>query len=175
MMAAAPILQTYRLVLRKPAAADWLPFRDFMLSDRAAFFHQNGNLGGIWRSFAAELGHWDIFGYGMWAVTQRGDDTALGLVGPWTPPDWPETEIGWMIFGTETEGTGIATEAARASLTHAFNILGWTTAVSYIHPDNTRSIALAEKLGAVRDPKAVRPDSYADSAVWRHAAPKTDL
>ena len=170
----ATILQTGRLILRRPAPGDWPAFRDFMMSDRATFFHQQGNLGSIWRSFAAELGHWDIFGCGMWAVTLRGDDTALGLIGPWTPPDWPEPEIGWMIFDPATEGTGIASEAARASLTHAFNVLGWTTAVSYINPDNTRSVALAEKLGATRDPKAPRPANYADSAAWRHHAPNTD-
>ena len=167
-------LQTARLILRKPNSADWPVFRDFMMSDRAAHFHQQGNLGGIWRSFAAELGHWDIFGYGMWAVILRGNDAALGLIGPWTPPDWPEPEIGWMIFDAKTEGTGIASEAARATLTHAFNVLGWTTAVSYIHPDNIRSIALAEKLGASRDPKALLPASYPDSGVWRHHAPNTD-
>ncbi|SEM99398.1 Protein N-acetyltransferase, RimJ/RimL family [Loktanella fryxellensis] len=166
-------LQTSRLTLRHPDAGDWGAFRDFMMSDRAAQFTQNGDLGRAWRSFAAELGHWDIFGYGMWAVTLRGDRTALGLIGPWTPPDWPEPEIGWMIFDPATEGTGIATEAARASLTYAFNALGWTTAVSYIHPDNARSIALAERLGAVRDASATRPAAYPDSAVWRHAAPHT--
>ena len=165
-------LQTARLILRKPNSADWPAFRDFMMSERAAHFHQNGNLGGIWRSFAAELGHWDFFGYGMWTVTLRGNDDALGLIGPWTPPDWPEAEIGWMIFGDSIEGTGIATEAARATLTHAFNVLGWHTAVSYIAPENTRSVALAERLGATRDPAAKAPAAYPDSLVWRHHAPQ---
>jgi RimJ/RimL family protein N-acetyltransferase len=168
-------LQTARLILRQPAAGDWPAFRDFMQSDRAAFFHQQGNIGSIWRSFAAELGHWDIFGYGMWVVNRSGDDTAIGLVGPWTPPDWPESEIGWMIFDPATEGTGIASEAARASVTHAFEVLGWTTAVSYIHPDNTRSIGLAEKLGAVRDAHAPMPASHPDSSAWRHPAPQSGI
>ncbi|MFZ3582912.1 GNAT family N-acetyltransferase [Loktanella sp. DJP18] len=171
MLTTVPTLQTARLTLRPPATKDWPAFRDFMQSDRAAHFHQQGNLGAIWRGFAAELGHWEIFGYGMWTVTRNGDDTALGLIGPWTPPDWPETEIGWMIFDAATEGTGIASEAARASLTHAFDVLGWATAVSYIAPDNARSIALAERLGAVRDPDALRPANSPDSAVWRHRSP----
>ena len=112
------ILQTTRLTLRKPTPNDWPVFRDFMMSDRSAAFGGHANLGRAWRAFAAELGHWDIFGHGMWSVTHRdGDDTALGLVGPWTPPDWPETEIGWMILADNVEGTGIATEAARAAIT----------------------------------------------------------
>ncbi|MEH6653561.1 GNAT family N-acetyltransferase [Loktanella salsilacus] len=175
MLNTAPNLQTERLILRQPVAGDWAAFRDFMQSDRAAFFDHQGNIGSTWRSFAAELGHWDIFGYGMWAVTRRGDNTAIGLVGPWTPPDWPETEIGWMIFDPATEGTGIAAEAARAAITHAFDVLGWTTAVSYIHPGNIRSIGLAEKLGAVRDPAAPMPISYPDSAAWRHPAPQPGI
>ena len=162
-------LQTERLILRRPAPADWPAFRDFMMSDRSIAFGSHADLAKSWRAFAAELGHWDIFGYGMWAVTRRGDDTALGLVGPWTPPDWPETEIGWMILADGVEGTGIATEAAQAALTHAFEVLGWDTAVSYIGPGNTRSIRLAVKLGAVLDEAAKAPTP--DTLVYRHPHP----
>jgi RimJ/RimL family protein N-acetyltransferase len=159
-------LKTDRLVLRRPTADDWPAFHDFMMSDRSAAFGLDHDLGRIWRAFAAELGHWEIFGYGMWAVTRLGDDTALGLVGPWSPPDWPETEIGWMILSDTVEGSGIATEAAMAAVDHAFNVLGWDTVVSYIAPDNTRSIRLAEKLGAVLDTDAIGPK--ADTLVYRH-------
>lgn len=163
-------LQTQRLVLRAPQPGDWMPFHDFMMSDRAAMFGSHGDLGRTWRSFAAELGHWQVFSFGMWAVTKRGDDTALGFVGPWTPPDWPETEIGWMIFDDATQGTGIATEAARAAISHAYDVLGWDTVVSYIGPDNTRSIRLAEKLGAHLDDAAKGPTP--DTLVYRHPVPK---
>ncbi len=40
---------------------------------------------------------------------------------------------------------------ARAVLGWAYGDLGLSTLVSYIHPDNTRSVALAERLGAKRD------------------------
>ena len=161
-------LQTQRLILRAPEPGDWMAFHDFMMSDRATAFDSHGNLGKTWRAFAAELGHWQVFGYGMWAVTLRGDNDCVGLVGPWTPPDWPETEIGWMMFAHE--GKGIATEAARAAITHAYDVLGWTTAVSYIAPGNTRSIKLAQKLGATHDTTATGPS--ADTLVYRHPVPK---
>ena len=164
-------LQTRRLVLRAPGPQDWPAFEGFMMSDRAAAFGSRGDLGLAWRAFAAELGHWQIYGYGMWAVTLRdAGDTCLGLVGPWTPPDWPETEIGWMIFDPAAEGTGIAAEAARAALSHAFDVLGWTTAVSYIGPGNARSIALAEKLGARLDDGATGPTPT--TLVYRHPRPE---
>jgi RimJ/RimL family protein N-acetyltransferase len=169
-----PTLHTARLTLRRPHAADWTAFHDFMMSDRSAAFGSHGDLARAFRSFAAEIGHWDIFGYGMWTVTLTGDDTALGLIGPWTPPDWPEPEVGWMILSDKAEGTGIATEAARAAIRHAYEVLGWPTVVSYIGPENTRSIRLAEKLGAILDPEAPQPKPDAPVLVYRHPKPAGD-
>ena len=166
-------LETPRLILRQPSPADWPAFRAFITSDRARFIGGPHDLGRAWRTFASELGHWVFHDFGMWTVTRRGDDTALGLVGPWCPADWPETEIGWMLFTDAVEGTGIATEAARAAITHAWEVLGWDTVVSYIKPENTRSIRLAERLGAVRDPDAPQPPSAAIGQVYRHPTPES--
>ena len=163
-----PTLQTERLTLRQPAADDWPVFWEFFQSDRSSFLGGPMDLPECWRKFAAELGHWQIFGCGMWAVTRTGEDTILGLVGPWTSPDWPETEVGWMIFDPSIEGTGVAAEAAKASIAHAYEILKWDTVVSYVAPGNDRSARLAEKLGAVPDPKAQTPAKYPDTIVYRH-------
>lgn len=150
-------LNTPRLTLRRPTPADWPAFRAFMLSERSAVFGSHGHEGRAFRSFAAELGHWDIFGYGMFAVTRRGEDGILALVGPWTPPDFPEPEVGWMVLDAGVEGTGVAREAAGAALRHAFGPLGWATAVSYIAEGNERSVRLAGRLGARLDPEAAVP------------------
>ncbi|SMY06223.1 GNAT family N-acetyltransferase [Flavimaricola marinus] len=166
------MLHTQRLVLRRPAPGDWEQVGAFMMSERSVGIGGPLTLGQAWRSFASELGHWEILGCGMWAVTQRGDDTAIGLVGPWCPADWPETEIGWLLFSPDLEGTGIVTEAARAAITHAWDVLGWDTIVSYIAPSNTRSIRLAEKLGAVLDPDAPQPKPDQPCLVYRHPAPR---
>ncbi len=168
-MSSGARLQTDRLILRPARPDDWPVYRDFMMSERAQYLGSAGDLGASWKTFAAELGHWEIYGVGMWAVTMRDDDKIVGLVGPWTPPHWPENEIGWMMLSAETEGKGIAAEAARATLTHAFDVLGWETAVSYIWPGNDRSVRLAEKLGAVLDRDAVGPT--ADTLVYRHPHP----
>lgn len=169
-MIPAPTLHTARLTLRRPDARDWVAFRDFMLSPRGATFGITTE-GRAFRQFAAELGHWDIYGHGMWTVTLSGSDAAIGLVGPWTPPDWPETEIGWMIYPASAEGKGYAFEAARAAVNHAYRILRWDTVVSYVAPDNTRSAALAIKLGAVLDASAATPDSCKGYQVFRHPRP----
>lgn len=170
-------LCTPRLTLRRPEARDWPAFRAFMLSDRAAVFGSHGHEGRAFRAFAAELGHWEMFGYGMFAVTAQGDDRVLALVGPWTPPDFPEPEVGWMVLDAGVEGTGVAREAAEAALLHAFGPLGWTTAVSYIAQGNERSIRLAERLGAQLDPEAPVPvpppgAPAAPTLVYRHPRPE---
>lgn len=164
-------LETERLILRRPTGGDWPRVGDFFMSDRAAMVGGPYTLGKAWRHFASEVGHWDILGFGMWAVTAKGDDTILGLVGPWCPADWPETEIGWLVFDG-AEGKGIAFEAARAAIDHAFAELGWDTAVSYIDAGNTRSIALAEKLGASLDPVAPQPKPDQPCLVYRHPKPE---
>ncbi len=166
------ILTTARLILRQPAPADWEAFSAFYKSDRSKGVGGPLHIGHAWRHFAAELGHWQIHGFGMWTVTRKGDDTAIGMVGPWTPIDWPETEVGWMIFDASAEGTGIATEAAKAAVAHAFGTLGWDTVVSYVAPGNDRSARLAEKLGAVHDTDAPVPDRYPDTIVYRHPKPQ---
>ncbi len=167
------MIETARLRLRRPVPADWEPFRDFMMSERASMFGSHGHLGKAFRAFAGELGHWEIFGYGLFAVTRRGEDRALALVGPWTPPDWPESEVGWMVLDGAVEGTGLAREAAEASLDYVWRVLKWDTAVSYIADGNDRSVRLAERLGATRDANAPRPEAPGKTVlVYRHPRPE---
>ncbi len=164
------ILETDRLILRQPKAADFGPFKAFATAGGLKHIYGDVTDGQVFRSFATELGHWDMRGFGMWAVTEKNDDTAIGLVGPWFPDDWPETEIGWMIFGN-SEGKGVAYEAAFAARHDAYTRLGWDTVVSYIAPENIRSIKLAERLGAVHDPKAKKPKEDEPCLIYRHPAP----
>jgi RimJ/RimL family protein N-acetyltransferase len=86
---------------------------------------------------------------------------------PERPPEYPERELGWVIL-EGFEGKGYAFEAAKLARAYAFETLKFETLVSYIDPDNARSIRLAEKLGAVRDDKAARPEGDG-CLVYRHA------
>jgi len=167
----AQTVETSQLTLRRPNPGDWHAWHDYFASDRALGNGGPHGPGKSWRGFAATLGHWEIHGFGLWVVTLTGNDTAIGLVGGFYPADWPEKEIGWMIFSSELEGKGIAHEAATAAITHAFETLGWKTAVSYIAADNARSIALAERLGAQLDPDARIPRPDDPCLVYRHPAP----
>ncbi len=166
-----PVLTTERLVLRAPTAADWPAFRAFMHSDRARFLRPPDlDDGKVWRAFGHVIGMWVLRGYGSFVLTRAGSDAAMGLVGPWHPFDWPEPEIGWTVWDAAAEGKGLVAEAAIAARAYAFDMLGWPTAVSYIDPDNARSIALANRLGAVLDPDAAHPGTE-PCLVYRHLAP----
>lgn len=166
-----PVLETERLILRAPQGADWPFWRDFAATERAAF------VGGgepdpekHWRAFGHLIGHWAMRGYGVFVFCEKGHDVPLGAVGPWNPAGWPEPEISWTVWSPDVEGKGFAFEAARASIRHVFDDLGWQTAVSYIDLKNARSIALAERLGALREDNAPTPKAPegVQCAAWRH-------
>lgn len=174
-LAGTPTLETERLTLRAPGPQDWEAVRDFMLDDRSRFIRdgETWTPGRAWRSFCHIVGTWAVRGYGSFVMCRKGSDDALGLVGPWHPVEWPEPEIGWTVWRAEAEGQGYAFEAATATRNFAFDVLGWTTAVSYIDPENTRSVKLAERLGAIRDPDAPLPgeNDWEGVLVYRHPKP----
>ncbi|MGX9355327.1 GNAT family N-acetyltransferase [Roseobacteraceae bacterium S113] len=160
-------LTTDRLTLRRPEPRDEAAIHAFYRSERAQYVGGNSSDTFLaWKAVALMYGHWSLRGYGLWAVAERGSDDVMGLVGPFYPTGWPETEIGWVLFDGH-EGKGVAAEAARAAIADARTRLGWTDIVHYIAPENTRSIALAERLGATRDPSAVVPKPDAPCLVYR--------
>ncbi|MEM9049504.1 MAG: GNAT family N-acetyltransferase [Pseudomonadota bacterium] len=158
-------LETQRLILRRPAPKDEPGAMAFLLSDRTRMLGGPFTPQRAWTVFAAGIAHWELRGFGGFAVTMKGEDRCLGIVGPYFPAGWPEPEMSWMLWA-EAEGRNFGYEAAKACLTHLFRDLGWTTTVSYIDPLNARSIALAERLGAARDETAPRPDP--EDLVFRH-------
>ncbi|MGB7321095.1 MAG: GNAT family N-acetyltransferase, partial [Albidovulum sp.] len=144
----APTLQTERLTLRGPEARDYEPIAAFFADDvRSRGFGGPQNRNEAWRWFASMIGHWVLHGYSFWILDTRAGET-VGMVGIWGPEGWPEPELGWVMF-ENGESKGYAYEAALAVRAHAYQNLGFTTLSSNIFPGNTRSIALAERMGAV--------------------------
>lgn len=160
---ASPVIETARLTLRPPAPQDWPSYRAYRMTQRSTLRMGEGE---AWTHFAAFFGHWALRGFGRFAVTLRATGQAIGHVGPFRPEGHPESEITWTLWSPAVEGQGLALEAATAARDHAFGVLGWDTAVSYIDPANSRSIRLAERLGAVLDGKAQPPQP--GMLVYRH-------
>ena len=144
----APVLDTPNLILRGPEPRDAEAVIAFLLDQRrAAGFGPAANRGEAWRWFALNIGHWHLHGYGYFTIEDRATGAPAGITGVWNPEGWPEPELGWVVFDG-FEGRGIAHEAASRARRYAYEDLGLTTLTSNIVPGNTRSIALAERLGA---------------------------
>lgn len=77
-----PEIETERLLLRQWHEADFWPFATFF-----ADAEMSSRLGGpedrpnAWRRMASIIGHWELRGYGPWAVAEREGGTFVGSVG----------------------------------------------------------------------------------------------
>ncbi|MQQ08626.1 GNAT family N-acetyltransferase [Epibacterium sp. SM1979] len=165
-----PTLTSERLVLRPPVKGDFENVAAFFAdSERSWGF--GGPLGRneAWRWFASMIGHWALRGFGWWMVDTR-DGQPAGFVGLWEPEGWPEPELGWVMF-PGTEGKGYAFEAATEARRYAYDVLGFETLSSNIIPGNTRSIALAKRLGAHYE-RSYENVTHGTEWVYRHPAPE---
>lgn len=160
-----PVLETKRLILRGPTPEAYPSFKSTFTSYRARFMGGPLNDYETWMLYAAEIGHWQIRGYGMWVIYDRDSGKTLGMAGGWKPAKWPEAELAWIIW-PEVAGHGYALEATHAVRDYLYAEMNWDTAVSYIDPKNLDSIRLAERLGAVKDPQAATVDGH--DIVYRH-------
>jgi len=70
------------------------------------------------------------------------------------PFAWDELELGWVL-ARRSQGKGLAQEAARAWLDWAGRARAAPHLTAVIHPDNSASIHLAQRLGFTLD----RPDT----------------
>ncbi|MEM9249062.1 MAG: GNAT family N-acetyltransferase [Pseudomonadota bacterium] len=163
-----PVLETQRLVLRGPEPEDYPDFKATFASYRSRFMGGPLNAYEAWMLYAAEIGHWEIRGFGMWMIHDKETDKTYGMAGGWQPAKWPEREIAWIIWPDVT-GHGYALEATNRARQYFYDEQGWETAVSYLDPKNLDSTRLAERLGAVREPGAASVDG--NDVVFRHPAP----
>jgi RimJ/RimL family protein N-acetyltransferase len=115
-----------------------------------------------WRSMLdRHVRHWEVHGFGLWAVTTADEPQPMGWVGASHPTFVPElageVEIGWTLRPA-LWGRGLATEAAIAATAAAFAELPNDRVISLIHPRNERSMAVAHRLGMSRAGEATPPD-----------------
>jgi RimJ/RimL family protein N-acetyltransferase len=143
------LLQTERLKLRMFRESDFEAYAAICADAEVARYLGDGKpLGRIdaWKSMAAILGHWQLRGYGLWAVEERASGELIGRIGCYYPDGWPGFEVGWALR-RESWGKGYASEGARAAMRYAFEELGEPHVISLIQPGNERSIRVAERIG----------------------------
>ena len=103
---------------------------------------------------------WSGGGYGRLVITDRVSGEFLGRSGLRHWAEYDEVEVAWMLRAVAM-GRGYATEAGKACLDWGFANLSVDYITAMIRPENTESIAVAERLGmqpAAFGPAARRPD-----------------
>jgi RimJ/RimL family protein N-acetyltransferase len=150
----APVLATERLILRPFCEGD-LAAQAAVMADPEVVRHLGGTTFSreeSWRRILCAPGLWALLGYGYWAVERRGDGAYLGQIGfadfkrDMRPSIEGLPEMGW-IFAPAAQGQGYCTEAVRAGLAWADEILEAPELTAIIAPENAASIRVAEKAG----------------------------
>ena len=142
-------LETERLILRMLSLGDAEDYARICADPEVVRYLGEGKpLSKLeaWRSMAFMVGHWQLLGYGMFAVEEKTSGKLLGRIGFLNPAGWPGFELGWTL-ARESWGQGYASEGARRALRYAFEDLDRDHVISLINPDNTASIKVAERLG----------------------------
>ena len=115
-MISIPTLETPRLLLRQFRQND---------SDALAALHADPEVmkylgdgkpkarAETWLMMASYLGHWELRGFGLWAVEERATDEFIGRIGLLNPEGWPGLEVAWTL-ARDRWGKGFATEGAKA-------------------------------------------------------------
>jgi RimJ/RimL family protein N-acetyltransferase len=143
------ILETQRLRLRQFVEADLDAYARICADPESMQYIGPGtplSRADAWRSMAQVLGHWQLRGYGLWAVEEKATGAFVGRIGLIYPEGWPALEVGWLIDRARW-GEGFATEGGRAAMQFAFDRLQLERISSVIRPQNAASIRVAEKLG----------------------------
>lgn len=164
-----PTLLTSRLTLRAPVEADFASFAPMMASSRSAYMGGPYDRWTAWGAFCHDIACWHLFGHGALMIDLTASGACIGQVGINHGPLFPEKELGWWLYEIH-EGNGYATEAAGALRDWAFETLNLDTLVSYIDPDNLRSVAVARRLGGWLDTAAPREDP--GDLVYRYLRPR---
>ena len=173
-------LETDRLVLRVPRADDAEAAAGYLADPEVMSFLGGStvpreDVPGVIEKW---LRDWQANGFGTFAVERREDGRWVGRVGltVWHGQTWhkvtvaeagvhPELELGWTLARAHW-GCGYATEAAVA-------VREWSRElyprrlISLINPQNVRSRAVAERLGATTGETVTLFDGSA-AVAWEH-------
>jgi ribosomal-protein-alanine N-acetyltransferase len=81
-----------------------------------------------------------------WKLISKADGSTIGFCGVGFWRDAPDPEIGWWL-ARSAWGCGLATEAARATLRHAFEHTDLDRIISIARLENTASTRVMGKIG----------------------------
>jgi RimJ/RimL family protein N-acetyltransferase len=144
-----PTVETKRLILNSPLEEDYAIIQKFLKSERSKFIGGPYSDFTSWTDYMANIGHWSLFGYGLWSVRIKTNNKLIGRVGIINPPMFSEPDLAWQLFAG-FEGKGYAYEAARCIKEFALKSIKLSSLASHILIKNKKSILLAEKLSSLK-------------------------
>jgi RimJ/RimL family protein N-acetyltransferase len=150
-----PTLTTNRLVLRGWRATDLPAFATMNADPRVMAYFERPLSSAESDALAARIhAHFDVHGFGLWAMEIPGVAEFAGFCGLSVPAFaahfTPCVEIGWRL-GYDHWHRGYATEAARAVLRAGFTTFGLTEIVSFTTAENLASRRVMERIGMRHD------------------------
>ena len=136
-------LETERLKLRMWRESDLDDYAELTADPLVMRYLQPGKppftRADAWRSMAFFMGHWQMRGYGHWAVEEKASGRMIGRIGFLNPEGWPGFEIGWTL-ARQAWGKGYATEGgAGRSTTRSRTSISPTSSASFIRTMRRRS------------------------------------
>ena len=187
-------IESERLILRRISEEDFEFFIQLHADPEVARYLPPGRPRSSQESIAwlhAVLGSYEDFGLGQLAVLRKSDGMAIGRCGlsdlavearaqaAAVPRGWYqraeapasaaelvfERELGYT-FHHSSWGQGYASEAARCVFEYARDELGLPRVVSLIHPENFRSLRLAQRLGVQHEDVVEVQSRLYDRFVW---------
>ena len=165
-------LESERLVLRPWTRDDLEPLTAIHLDPDVMRYVGDGQPRGR-EGTQASIERWERglveHGHGLLAAELRATGELAGMAGLAVPTFLPEilpaVEVGYRLKRS-LWGQGLATEAARALVGHAFGPLGLTRLVAIAHVDNAASRRVLEKLGMRPERETLVPGSETRVCVY---------
>lgn len=170
------VIETNRLILRPHELSDFSDIRA-MWADKAVVRHVYTTPqtdAESWLRLLRYRGHWDLLGYGYWAVTDKNSGAFLGDVGfadnrrAVEPSFNGMPEAGW-VMAAHAHGRGLAREAVEAALVWLETYTGAPITVAMISQNNEQSLRFARALG-YRKLRNCRHESE-DMEIWERNQP----
>ena len=153
MIRSIPNINTVRLALRPMRPEDFDRYAEIWAMPDVV-----RNIGGVpwdrrraWESFLRNAGHWQMTGFGQWAVVEQRSRVMIGQMGFFysSQPLGEEfdsyPQAGWVLM-PQAQGNGFAIEAAKAAHDWFDRVIPGKL-VAQITAGNTPSLGIARQLG----------------------------